>query len=442
MSNFESTQPASSKDVEMIKHRSEFFSDLFAKNARRDNSIPVGEKMEVPFLESNVSGLMGFEKDLCGFTASKNGIITRFNTRGIEDMRKMGYSNLDSFTSGLSSQEQGDVRRRSNSIRRDNAITTAPSGIEQNTTTLTYMAASILHQLLPQEDFSNIFHTNKESGWYEKHLFMAGRIVSPGDISAYRMQGSNFQSLKNVTVEYSKEEFPISTYFFNVPTNMIIQEQASIMKIDILSDQLAQSAKWWASERAKALMVGPSDKAFNGYINDPSIQVDTTLFAGSYYSDLTPTQKSNVLANFIGEAFMNADATMMPNTFLISKFDSVGFGAPYSDTFPTTYLTGTSLDLGIQAAQKTMDHVSQQIGSAGVKVVSSAFVDKKINGQKTQYSLFNDDSTNVEILNPIPFTVTATVSFDGGIHLNTGVYERLGGIITKRPTSAIQFFIN
>lgn len=412
------------------------YKNKYEKGDEKYNTLPV------------LSTKMRDSKYLADITVNKNVAIVRENFEAIARLNKdpsideSTRKSLTQFFSDASPEVVNKLKRRQNAfMQRQNATTTSTSGLQQPTTTLTYIAAELIEQLIPQEDWSKHFYTDNQFGWNEEWFFMSQRPVAMNDISETRMEGSNYQSLKNYNTEFSKISGPISTYAFNTSTNLIIQQQGAIMKRDVLADSIRAVTAGWNNAKAKALISGPSDGSFYGLLNNPDVTTDSTTFNGLYYSENDPTQKTGILATFVSEYFANSDSTMLPNKFIMSAQDVMGFGAPYSPTFPTTYSTGGSIESGIDIVQKYFNQVAAQIGSRGIEVIASIFVDKSVNGQKTQYVLYNDDKSNVRLINPIPLTVNAKMSYDG-FHTNINMYERLGGIVTLRPTSQLQFFIN
>jgi hypothetical protein len=436
----EEFQTANNVDIARVRSLSLANRNTFQNSQKEYLPISVGkEVVEVPFVNSYNEA----HDVAMSVSATKHGVVQRLNKSAIEGILALNpESPIKEYASLISEREEKKMCEKLNS-RRKNAVDVAMPGFQQPITTLTYVFNKVVNQLLTQEDFSKIFPLfdgAKAASWYETITLLTGRAIAPDNIASYRVQGSNFQSLKNITTENSRESFPISTYVFQVPNNMIVQSQASLVNIDMQTQQISLALEAIMNAYSKALMVGPGDESFDGFLTNPAFNVDTTLF-NDYYSNLTSAQKTHVLTSFISEYFANSGATMMPDTFLISKFDSTGFGSPFSGSYPSAYTTGLSLEIGLQQVQQTADYISQQIGSSGIKVVSSAFVDSKVNGVLTRYSLFNSDPSNIGLLETIPITVNATTSADG-FHMNTIIYFRTAGIQAIRPTSVLQFSVN
>lgn len=422
---------ADKNQIEALKARAKVISRMHENNQFIQSNSTFKNK-DVPVFEDFALN----DKDNClaEVTFNSDSIITRLNGRAIQELKndpsRTEYQDLilkKIFTKQENPKE---------SNKRQNASEMAQSGFSYPITTLTHILADPLNQIYPTDDLADKFSYNREAGWNDIVVKNVYRANTDGSLSAFRTQGSNNQKLKNITFETSHESYSISTYAWEIPGNIIEEYQAGVVKLDLPGEKMKSAQAALTADYTKAIFVGDAQQSIQGFLTNPNIFVDNTLFGGLYFSQMTPTQLNNVSSNMITEGYANANAALFPNRFIFSSYDGTGTGSMVSVTYPTNFVIRNQIEnIMIEGAK------SSNMPNSDIKVMVTPYVDAQTNGKVTQYALYNNGPDNLQLLEPIGFTWNVKMSYNGFNNVITG-YMRSGGVAVYRPTSVTQFFIN
>ena len=142
----------------------------------------------------------------------------------------------------------------------------------------------------------------------------------------------------------------------------------------------------------------PSNPLVTGLINDPEVNINTTLIPVSI-SSMNETQFSALVAGLMAAYFANSNDTEdKPDTFVIPATDYLGLVGPTS----TTFMNISKIEYLNNAMQKATDNPNFRIkGLAYAQSNRNA-----IRGiSKNRYTLYKSDPKTMKMSIPVDFTM-------------------------------------
>lgn len=167
-----------------------------------------------------------------------------------------------------------------------------------------------------------------------------------------------------------------------------------------------------------------------GLLTNTDVNIDVTTITKPI-SEMTAAEFQALVSVIINSYYANANATVLPDTFVIPMSDYLGLAAATSPEFPI----GTKLDY--------LNMVFKKMCGASFEIKGLAYADAIRNTvagvNKQQYMLYRRlDPESIRMDIPLGYTVLAPNTADN-FTFNSVAYSRYTGVGFYRPLEALKF---
>ena len=226
--------------------------------------------------------------------------------------------------------------------------------------------------------------------------FQTGGGFFDGDIDTNSETGRMAQ----VDAGLAPIRMPIKTWAKQVVWTIAdIAKAAAASNWDLVAAKMESlKTNWDLGIQEVAFLGHPSDALVTGLLNDPEVNINTTLIPVPI-STMTETQFSALVAGILAAYFTNSNDTEdKPDTFVIPANDYLGLTSPTS----TTFMNISKIEYLNNSFQKATDNPNFKI-----KGLAYAQDNRNIvrGIDKNRYVLYKSDPKTMKMTIPVDFTM-------------------------------------
>lgn len=226
--------------------------------------------------------------------------------------------------------------------------------------------------------------------------FQTGGGFFDGDIDTNADTGRMAQ----VDTGLSPIRMPIITWAKQVVWTIAdIAKAAAASNWDLVSGKMESlKTDWDLGIQEVAFLGHPAKPLVTGLLNDPEVNINTTLIPVPI-SSMTETQFSALVAGILAAYFTNSNDTEdKPDTFVIPANDYLGLTAPTS----TTFMNISKIEYLNNSFQKATDNPNFRIKGLAY-AQDNRNIDRGID--KNRYVLYKSDPKTMKLTIPVDFTM-------------------------------------
>lgn len=166
-----------------------------------------------------------------------------------------------------------------------------------------------------------------------------------------------------------------------------------------------------------------------GLLTNADVNIDTTTISKPI-KEMTDAEFQTLVANLLSAYFENANATVLPDTFVIPMSDYLGLAA------------ATNTNFNIRTKLSYLTEMFQSMCGAGFEIKPLAYADairnQVVGVNKQQYLLYRRDPSTIRMDVTLPYTVLAPGTADN-FTFNSVAYSRYTGVGIYRPLEVLKF---
>jgi hypothetical protein len=186
----------------------------------------------------------------------------------------------------------------------------------------------------------------------------------------------------------------------------------------------ANKKRWDLGVQKIAFLGSYSDSRVPGLLTNSGVTVNTTVITQNI-STMSVTQFQTFVATIMGAYFLNANDTVMPDTFEIPYQDWLGLTTPISPTFPT-----------VSMMSYLKEAFAAATGNAGFRIYPCAYGDKANNtafNNTNRYCLYRNNEETMRMDIPLMFDLRAPMSADNFNWQGVALGQLTGLVIYRVP---------
>lgn len=280
-------------------------------------------------------------------------------------------------------------------------IDPSSSGFKYIIDSLSYIRSRVIEQRFYEIEIANYMPMDVgEAAWSEEIVqnlvFNLGGNFYEGDVDT--MQGNG--RIANVDAAMSPIRMPVKTWAKATGwTIMEIAKAAAASNWDVVETKLKALKKNWDLGIQETAFLGhPVITAMTGLLNDPEVNINTTLITEPL-ATMSETEYTAFVAGILAAYYANSNSTRLPTTFVMPTDDYLGMVAPYSSTFPN-----------VSKLQYLLDALKKATQNENFKILPLTYAQSGINNtlrslNKDRYTLYIEEPDTLSMSIPVDFTM-------------------------------------
>lgn len=306
-------------------------------------------------------------------------------------------------------------------------IDPASAGFRYITETLTYIRSKIIEQKFYEVPIADFLPVDVgEASWSDEIVqnlaFQTSGGFFDGDVDT--AQGA--ARLATVDAALSPIRMPVRTWAKAAAWTVFeIEKAAAAGNWDVVATKMAALKKSWDLGIQQCAFLGhPSVAAITGLLNNPNVNIDTSLLP-VHISAMTPAQFATFVGSVLEAYFNNTNATAMPDTLILPMSDFLGLGAPVSSTYPVNSMLSYLTDL-----------FQRMTANDKFEIKGLAYADATRNAayglNKNRAVLYRRDPDTLSMSIPVDLTMLEADT-SNKINWQQPAYGQYSGVLISRP---------
>lgn len=339
--------------------------------------------------------------------------------------RSMGKGNFI-----ISTNEEMVSKELLNSMENEINNTIEDTGSKVDLTTLTQVKAQVIKQKFYEVSPAEFIPMKIGNGAFMDDLltwkafshaddFESGNILQGHDNSRIKSVNASLKSIRTKIVPWAKS-LQYSLFEIQQAT-----KSGNWSRIEAL--ETARKRSWDLGIQKIAFLGANADTGLTGLLNNANVTIDTATITESI-SGMTDTEFQTFVAAILKAYSANANATVLPDTFLIPLSDWLGLGISTSATYP--------LRDRIDYLESLFKKLTK---NPNFKIAPLAYGDTAHNSLgKTRYVLYRRNPDSLDMNLPIDYTSLAVGSLNN-FQFQSVAYGQYTGVEVYRPKEMLYF---
>ena len=312
-----------------------------------------------------------------------------------------------------------------------NGLSIDQSGYEHAITVLTQIKAQVVKQKFYEVNPSDFMPVVVGEGAWLNNLVFNSVYMNADDFESGIVDSSRPFNKKPATdVEIIAKPIPIVSWNKAFSYSVMEVAQAAKGNVDVITVMEEARKKNWDLGIQRTAFLGSKSKSnILGLYTAESVNINTTLITEPI-STMDVAEFQTLVATILGLYSANANATVLPNRFVMPLADYLGMARAASALYP------------VVSKLEYLTNAFKAICGNDFKISYTAYGNKAqmntAGSNNYRYILYRDDPEVLEMNIPVAYTTTAFGTANGFDFENVAMGQ-FSGVFAKRPQELLYF---
>lgn len=274
------------------------------------------------------------------------------------------------------------------------------AGFQYVIDTLTFIRSRVIEQVfyeIPVSDFMPV--DVGEGAWSEEIVqnleFYSGGGFFDGDVDTMSGNGR----IAEMDTAIAPIRMPTRTWAKSAKWTVLeIMKAASASNWDVVEGKLKSLKKNWDLGIQEVAFLGhPTLTSLTGLLNDPEVNINTSLITGNVNA-MTDANFQIFVGALLNAYYTNSNSTRMPDTFIMPTDDYLGMATAASATYPN-----------ISKLEYLMNSLKRMTANEGFQILPLTYAQAAINApfgiNEDRYVLYRSNPDTLSMAIPVDFTM-------------------------------------
>lgn len=315
----------------------------------------------------------------------------------------------------------------------DGSIDPSSAGYRYVIDTLTYIRARVIEQVFYEIPIADYLPMDVgEAAWSEEIVqnlqFNISGGFFDGDVNIMAGNGR----IAEVDAAIAPIRMPTRTWAKATSwTVMEIAKAAAASNWDVVEAKLITLRKNWDLGIQEVAFLGhPTVTEMTGLLNDPEVNIDTTLITEEI-SGMTAAEFQTLVKGLLNAYYANTQSTRLPDTFVMPTSDYLGLATAASAEFPNI----SKLEYLLNALRRMTQNEAFEIRPLAYCEASR----NQLEGTgKNRYVLYRNDPETLSMSIPVDITLL-NADTSNQIMWQQAAYGQYSGVLINRKREVLYF---